>query len=919
MKCKRVVGTALLSALLAGCFGKTADQYLADAKLALNKKDDVAAILQLKNALQENPSLAEARFLLGKTTLHVGDARGAIIELEKAKELGYSADDIVPLLARAMLAAGEGDKLVRTYGDTQLGSPAATADLKATLATTYNMQGKPAKAMELVSKAIAVDGDSLHAQLVRIRLLSANAGAAEALKELNALTEKSAKTVEAAQLKGELLSTLGRYDEAIASFRDALSIDKLNPNARAGLVAALLAKKDLGEAKKELDPLRTLKGGLVQYRFYSVVLALEKNLLDEAHEHALALLALAADNPQHLFLAGAVEYRRGALLEADKQLSKAIQVAPEFTKARLLLAQTNLRAGSAAKALTVLQPLLSENGGDAAALAIAGEAYLQLNEGRRAEEFFSRATKADPKSVRSQVALALLQIAKGKANEGLAALQAIAATDPGTVADMALVSTLMDRKDWDSASKAVAKLQAKTADKPVSSNLRGRIELQRGNRDKARAAFEEAVKLDPVYFPAADSLAALDADDKRFDAAVGRYDKILAADPRNVGANLAVVMLRARAGASPNDLMGMLTKLIRLMPSEPRPRLALIELQMNAKDIKAALATAQDAVTAVPDSAEAWRFLAQIQAIAGNGNQAIASFNKLISLRPDAPEPYMLLAQLYTSRGDKANATATVKRALSVKPDFQPGQVALIRAELGAGNPAQALKIADEMRTQHPQDPIGYALSGDILVTQNNWAAAAAAYRAALKLQQEAELAIKLHRVLLAGQKAAEAKQFEGEWLAGHPQDAAFINYLADVALVQKSYELAEQRYLTVLKLRPRNASAANNLAWVLNLSKKPGARAYAEMANQLAPDKPVYMDTLAQLLADAGELDKAIEIQKRALVLDPEQPENRLHLARFYVSAGKKAEARAELERLTALGSKFPLHAEVSRLMQGL
>lgn len=90
-------------------------------------------------------------------------------------------------------------------------------------------------------------------------------------------------------------------------------------------------------------------------------------------------------------------------------------------------------------------------------------------------------------------------------------------------------------------------------------------------------------------------------------------------------------------------------------------------------------------------------------------------------------------------------------------------------------------------------------------------------------------------------------------------------------------------------------------------------------MANQLAPNKPAFMDTLAQLLADAGELEKAIDLQKRALSLDPEQHEYRLRLARFYVDAGRKNEAREELQRLVALGNAFPLQADVSSLLARL
>ena len=49
LKC--AAGLALSSALLVGCFGKSADEYLAAAKADLARKDNAAAVIQLKNAL----------------------------------------------------------------------------------------------------------------------------------------------------------------------------------------------------------------------------------------------------------------------------------------------------------------------------------------------------------------------------------------------------------------------------------------------------------------------------------------------------------------------------------------------------------------------------------------------------------------------------------------------------------------------------------------------------------------------------------------------------------------------------------------------------------------------------------------------------------------------------------------------------
>ena len=67
---------ALVVAMLAACT-ETPEGMVASAKEHLAKGDQKAAVIQLKNALQTNPALAEARFLLGKALLDSGDALAA--------------------------------------------------------------------------------------------------------------------------------------------------------------------------------------------------------------------------------------------------------------------------------------------------------------------------------------------------------------------------------------------------------------------------------------------------------------------------------------------------------------------------------------------------------------------------------------------------------------------------------------------------------------------------------------------------------------------------------------------------------------------------------------------------------------------------------------------------------------------------
>ena len=96
-------------------------------------------------------------------------------------------------------------------------------------------------------------------------------------------------------------------------------------------------------------------------------------------------------------------------------------------------------------------------------------------------------------------------------------------------------------------------------------------------------------------------------------------------------------------------------------------------------------------------------------------------------------------------------------------------------------------------------------------------------------------------------------------------------------------------------------------------------ALAHAEKANALRPDQPAFMDTMAMILAERNQLGKALEIEKRAVGLQPQHAPFRLNLARLYIQSGDKASAKMELDQLAKLGDKFPGQAEVERLLKTL
>src|SRR5258708_5567519 len=114
---------------LVGC-SERPESMVASAKEFLAKNDRPAAVIQLRNALQKNPDLAEARFLLGKSLLENSEFLAAEKELRKASELGYSFDEVTPFLARVLVARGEYKKALDEFGKAEVRGNEAGAELQ---------------------------------------------------------------------------------------------------------------------------------------------------------------------------------------------------------------------------------------------------------------------------------------------------------------------------------------------------------------------------------------------------------------------------------------------------------------------------------------------------------------------------------------------------------------------------------------------------------------------------------------------------------------------------------------------------------------------------------------------------------------------------------------------------------------------
>ena len=916
-----LLAAALAAAGLAGCQrGPSVDESVAAAEDYVAKSDFKAATISAKNALQKEANNAQARLLLGQALLEEDQPTAAAVELRKALELGAPENKAVPLLARAVLAQGRAREVTMQYGATVLGDARASADLRATVATAFALLGDKANALDTAQAALKEWPDHVPATLVLAQLAAADGDGERALTLVEGALAREPKDGKALYTKGTLLGVLRKDPEgALAAYRAAVASEPRLAAAHGEIISLLLDKNDLAAAKDQLAQLVKVQPNHPTTWLYDArVSYLDKNYA-HARDAAERLLKVRPNDWKALLLAGLAEVQLKSDAKAENYLTGALKTKPDAVRPRQVLAQLYLRAGRARDAIEVLQPIVDSKTADAESVTLSGLAYLQADDAKRADAAFARAAKIDPQATTARRALALTHLAEGNVEGGFAELEAVASQDPTARSAMALVAARLSKNDLDGALKAIADLQARQPESPVAHALRGSVLARRKDAAGAAASYERALALDKRYFPATAGLAALALAAGRPDEARRRYEDLLREDPKNMRAALAMADLQVRAGAPAQDVTKALGEVIKDHPTEVLPRLVLTNYLLGRNDGKAALGVAQNAVAALPGNIVLLERLGTAQLAAGAFEQAAASFTKLAAAAPDRPDPLLRLAEAQALAKDYKGAQRTLARVLELKPGLVQARIASARVAMAQNQPEAALEIARTLTREQPRQPTGAVLEAEIAAARGQPEAAVAALRRALANGGGSDVAGRLYGMLNAAKQGEEAERMASAWMKEHPNDALFRFLMGDTALAQGRLALAESHYRKVLELQPDNAMALNNVAWLMVRQGKPGAVALAERANQIQPNRPVLMDTLAGALAAEDQTARAIQVQKQAIAKAPDDLGLRLNLARIYVKSGDRQLARAELEPLVKLGDKFPAAREVASLMQQL
>jgi tetratricopeptide (TPR) repeat protein len=759
--------------------------------------------------------------------------------------------------------------------------------------------------------------------------------------------------------RGQQFVAEQNLEKARVEFRNALQIDPKNVAAMYELARVAERQQNLREAVGflrgaiETDPAH-LPSRAALGRIY-----LFAGLIDEAYATIEPGLADHPSDPDLLTVRSAVRSRKGDPLGAIEDAEAAVKGAPDNENALALLASLWAQNARTDKAIEILEDGVKRLPQSVDLHTILADLLYKMDRVADAERTLLETIRLRPTDPGVRTRMARFYVAAGQVDKAEKVLRDAVALEPEATGPKITLAEFLSAQR--SPQAGIEALEASLRTRPDDVELRlaaGRFLEQRGSRARAEALYREVIVAEqdgPKGLDARNRIAALLVDQNRLDAARAIVDEVLAVNARDNDA----LVIRGNIALANGDTASAVADLRSVLRDQPESvpvlralarahlqegNVALAEeslrsaVQANAADRPARLDFAQvlvqqgrfeqalpileQLIKDSPDDVEARHQLFRVHATQGNWQLAREQADEVRRRRPDLALGHYLLAGAALGLERPQVAEEELLKALTVQPDSVEPLSELVRFYVAAGRFGDALARLDGVIAQFPDNAIARNLKGETLIKQKRFADAVLALGQAVKLAPGWWVP---HRNLALAQVGAGRTDDAIRTFEAGFQASKGPLLMMELATLQERLGRPQDSiasYERLLAAVPESEVAANNLAMLLvTYGKDAGDLARAkDLAERFAASRnPTYLNTYGWVLYQHGEVEQALPALQKAVEGRPESSLLRYHLALAQFKAGRRDEARSNLERALARDDAFPGRQDAQQLLAEL
>ncbi len=904
--------------VLAACGGSfTDEQYVEKAQDYMDQGDMKSASIELKNALRENPDNMQARWLLGKLHLELGNAPAAEKELNRARELGVADELVLPLLAQALLEQGKTAKVQ------EISKEGLPSDQQAKVAAKQGLgklvEGNAEDAAALIDEALKKDPESAEAREAKARLLATKREFEKAREELSAVFKNNPEYAPAWSLLGDIEQQERNFEQALAAYTKAIDfrVNDLSDRLKRALVLIELQRYE--EAQKDIDILMKQSPLHPGVNFAQGVIHFQNKKLQDAQASFDLALNDKERYPQALFFNSLTNFLLGNVEQARTYAEEFFARFRSSIPVRKLLASIDLKEGKYAEAENLVRPITIEKEDDAVALNILANALLGQGKTDEAIELLSKVAVLHPESATAQVRLGAGLLLAGEQDSGVEHIATAIQLDPKfQQADILLVFNHLHRKEYEQAMKAAEAYRDRNPDSSAPYNLIGRVYLAQKQEQAAVDAFEKARSIAPGDPSANHALASLAIKHKDFSKARNYYKNVLEQHDDYLPTLLSLAMLDEQEG-NEQSMVETLQRASTAHPKAIQPRLILARhylLKGKPEQVQPLFVDLSDMQKGSPP----------VLGVIGLSQLALRSFadakftlEKLVKKQPGSAEAHGLLARAYAGLENKERTREELQKAVELDPKHFTARLALTRIQLQEGELEQAEGNLKVLKQLAPDQPDIIALEIAIERKKGNTRQALGIAQSYQDRSQSTAGLLMLAAQLTENGDKESAIKIQKEWLDTHQDDMAARLALANTYTRENMVDESVEEYRNILKQNQNNLIALNNLAWFLKEKKPQEALEYAKRADEIKPESPEIMDTLAMVMLKNGQAREAQRVMDKVIKLAPENLSMKYHSAKVDIAAGDRSTAEVKLVEIMGEGKEFSEKEEAKKLLEQL
>lgn len=924
---KKINGAFLgiLLALITACgSGQEGGTTIDQAKAYLNQGDYRSAMLTLKNIIKDHPDDKTARLLLAKVYLPTGDGASAEKELKRAKRLGATENEYVVSLAKALLLQAKPDEALVLTKPLDGADASLNAEILSVKGDAYIAKNNIQKAKAAYQQALKYDASNKFALqgLIKLSVVQNDIDAAQKL--VTKLLQLAPEDPSTWDMKGFVESAKQQHAESELSYQKAIDllhekqITRLGFSLRSGLIQEQLKQ---GQYNKALDNINVLLKAQPKHplpKYMRALIAYEQKDYDLADNYLRDVIHAVPNYLPGRLLMGSVQFALGNYEQARDNLQRVINEVPTHLQARKMLASVYFKLRNPEDALEVLSANKGEASDDAQLLSMMGKAALFSGDMNRGLALYKKAASAAPKEASIRTELASLYLNKGEYKSAIEELEQIGGADKKQAKKMIIYAHIREQ-EYDKALAMTKELAAEAPGDASVPAIFGAIELSRGERGKAREYFLKSHSMDKDFEPALNSLARMDFEDGNLEGAEGWYNQIIQQNPSSLRALLGMAQIADKRGKI-DKALAWVEKAVETNPKALAPIVILTNYHLKNREFQKADDVIAKAEQALPGSLQLEGLKAKSLLAQGKTDEVIEILNKLIQVQPRNATHYLQLAAVLDRANRLAEARSTLllaKEKISATPKIVR---ALVKVEAKMGHFDKALALIKEQKKEPKTAAIWYDLEGDVYLQQKKYRQAEKAYKLGAKSNDSYTFASKVAISRYAAGDASGAIDSIKAWLKRHPKDVKGALPLAQLYIKFGKFKEAIPLFEKINNSQASgNALILNNLAWLYSQVHDSRALATAKQAYLLAPTSGAVADTYGWLLVEAGEVDRGIDLLRKAADLVEGNQEIQLHLASALVQkGGNREEAKLLVQSLMSDG-KLKDHTELQKLQKKL